>query len=468
MAPTRADRGPVMDLLCLGVNHRSAPVEVRERVAFGAPAIAEDLAKVRALPGVREVVLLSTCNRVELYAVGSEMQVVPELTAFLHARHDLPPGLLDPHLFTLTAEDAARHLFRVACSLDALVVGEPQILGQVKDAFRAALEARTLGPVLTRAFHRAFGVAKRVRTQTGIAQSAVSVSFAAVELARTIFGSLQGALCLLVGAGNMGELAARHFVQEGAELWLCNRSFERAQVLAQGFGGTARTLADLPMLLEKADVVLTSTAAPGFLVTPALLPAVMRARRYRPLFLVDIAVPRNVDPKCTDVENVYVYDVDDLARVVDKNKEKRQREAQRAEVLVTQEVDGLRQWWAGQAVVPIIKALRHKAETVVAAELARTLPGLPPELTDRQLRSITSMANAVVSKLLHDPIAALKSMPPESTEAHDLATAAQRLFALEMANGHGDDSAASDEMARQALAVAEEAEAQAPPPAEGA
>ncbi|MEW5851159.1 MAG: glutamyl-tRNA reductase [Myxococcota bacterium] len=448
-----------MDLVCVGLNHRSAPVEIREKVAFRAERIPANLKSLLSRHALKEAVILSTCNRVEIYVRGNEVEAAAEVASYLHAEHSLLPGTLTDHLYIHNAADALRHLFRVASSLDAIVVGEPQILGQVKDAFRLAVDAQAVGPLLSRVFHRAFGVAKRVRSETAIAQSAVSVSYAAVELARTIFGNLQGSVCLLVGAGNMSELAARHFVQEGAQLWVVNRSYERAEALATAFGGSARTYNDLPLLLEKADVVLTSTAAPGFIVTKDMMKGVMRARRYNPIFFIDISVPRNVDPAITSQENVYVYDVDDLSKVVDKNLEKRRAEAERAERLVLEEVEQFKEWARGRTAVPVIKALRARAQTLVEAEVKRTLATLGPHVTEKERKSVTAMVNAVVNKLLHEPTTALKGSTGDSAELVD---AARRLFnladeELEEENGSTPDAARSDALA--ALKAADEAEA---------
>lgn len=447
------------EVVCLGVNHKSAPVELREKVAFRAEMLGAHLAQLKAMPGVQEAVVLSTCNRVELYAYGQEPTLGAALDTFLHVTHGLPTGALSGHLTTRSGEEAVRHLFRVAGSLDAIVVGEPQILGQVKDAFRAAVEAGAVGPTLSKVFHRAFTVAKRVRSETGIAQNAVSVSFAAVELARTIFGRLQGRICLLVGAGAMGELAARHFVQEGSTLWVCNRSYERAEALATQYGGTARAFNDLPLLLEKADVVLTSTAAQTFVVTKEMVRPVMRARRYTPLFFIDISVPRNVDPAITDVENVYAYDVDDLAKVVDTNLEKRQAEARKAEALVAHEVGAFSQWRATQAVVPTIKALRARAQTLMDGELQKTMGGLGDHLTDKDRKSITAMVNAVVNKLLHEPLSALKDS--SNGDPNELAAATRRLFALDADTGDDDagNAGVAVDSRDAALAALKEAEA---------
>lgn len=452
-----------MDLLVVGLNHRSAPVELREKLAFKADALPGALSRLRASGVIKEAVILSTCNRVEVIASSPSPEAAELVSRALHAEHGLPAGTLDAHLFAHSGGDALRHLFRVASSLDAIVVGEPQILGQVKDAFQNAVEAGSVGALLSRVFHRAFNVAKRVRTETAIAQSAVSVSFAAVELARTIHGDLTGKVCLLVGAGNMGELAARHFVQDGATLWVTNRSHERAEAVANAFGGSARGFADLSLLLEKADVVLTSTAAPGFIVTKDMLKPVMRARRYEPLFFIDISVPRNVDPAVTEHDNVYAYDVDDLSRVVDTNLDKRRAEATRAEAIVLEEVQQMEAWSRSQAVVPTIKAMRARAQSLADAELKRTLAALGDHLSEKDQKSITAMVNAVVGKLLHDPMTALKQSPDGDAE---LTGAARRLFNLpadDAASENEVDEAARKEavkeQARAALGAAVDAEA---------
>ncbi|MFZ9889899.1 MAG: glutamyl-tRNA reductase, partial [Myxococcota bacterium] len=295
-----------VQFLCVGLNHRLAPVELREQVAFSAARLPEALVELARVEGVKEAMILSTCNRVELYVAGDAAIAPFQLGRFLHVYHGLEPGRLDDYLFRLIGEDAVHHLFRVGASLDAIVVGEPQILGQLKDAYFQATGACTAGPVLNKALHRAFNVAKRVRTETSIAASAVSVSYAGVELARKIFGDVAGRDCLLVGAGEMAELAARHFVERGARVIVVNRSFERGRALADAFGGVARQWSELPVLLAEVDVALCSTSAPGFVITRDMIRTAVKRRRYRPLLLVDIAVPRDVDPVAGDLEGVDV------------------------------------------------------------------------------------------------------------------------------------------------------------------
>ncbi len=440
-------------LICVGVNHRRAPVELRERVAFSQEELGDALEKLVQLPDVDEALVLSTCNRVELYAAGTFEKTPYQLTTFLHQFHQIEEGVLDEHMFRLVGEDAVSHLFRVAASLDAIVVGEPQILGQVKEAFFRAAGKKATGAVLNRAFHKAFSVAKRVRTETAIAQSAVSVSYAGVELAQKIFGDLSGLSCLLVGAGDMGELAAQHFVDKGAKLFVCNRSLDRAERLAEQYGGVARKLDELSGLLIGVDVVLCSTSAPGYVITKDMVKKAAKARRYRPLFLIDIAVPRDIDPAAGDVESVFCYDVDDLREVVEENLETRRDEAERAEDIVREEVIRFAKKNRELRAVPTIKALRDAMVQVAAEQTDKTLQKLGDGVSDKQRKSVESMAQAIVNKMLHAPITRLKEESVKGGEAgQDLLRAVQELFALDL-----DDD--GDTTTERVLAEAESAEA---------
>jgi glutamyl-tRNA reductase len=420
-------------LICVGVNHRRAPVELRERIAFTVEQVGEALLAMKGLEGVSEAMLLSTCNRVELYAAGDPDTTPYRLGGLLHRFHDLEEGVLDEHLFRLVGEDAVSHLFRVASSLDAIVIGEPQILGQVKDGFFRAAGQGTTGPVLNKTLHRAFSVAKRVRTETRIASSAVSVSYAGVELGRKIFGDIAGRECLLVGAGDMAELAARHFVERGARLIVANRSFARGHRLAEAFGGLARELSELPQLLEEVDIVLCSTSAPGFVITRDMMKMAVKRRRYRPLFLIDIAVPRDIDPRAADFEGVYVYDVDDLQQVVEENIEQRRNEADRAEDIVRDEVLKFARVTREQRAVPTIRALREAMLQVAIAEADKTLVILGDQASEKQKKSVQAMAKAIVNKVLHEPITRLKEQSARADPASaDLFAAVQDLFQLEL------------------------------------
>ncbi len=408
-------------------------MDLREKVAFASDRLDDALAQMLHIEGVSEVMILSTCNRVELYAAGDPDTTPYRLGAFLHEFHGVDDGRLDEHLFRLIGEDALSHLFRVASSLDAIVVGEPQILGQVKDAYFRGAAQKTTGPVLNKAMHRAFSVAKRVRTETRVATSAVSVSYAGVELARKIFGDIAGRDCLLVGAGDMAELAARHFVERGARVIVANRSFERGRNLAEAFDGVARQLSELPQLLEEVDIVLCSTSAPGFVITKEMLKRAAKRRRYRPLFLIDIAVPRDIDPRSADLESVYVYDVDDLQDVVAENLEARRNEADRAEDIVREEVLRFAKLTREQRAVPTIKALRQYMLDVAVAEAGKTLVVLGDKASEKQKKSVEAMAKAIVNKVLHEPIHRLKEQSARNDPAAaDLFTAVQELFQLEL------------------------------------
>jgi glutamyl-tRNA reductase len=335
-------------IVIVGLNHRTAPVEVRERLAFPADTIGHALRSLvgpeGASEGVSEGVILSTCNRVEVCVLAGEGYLGTEaVRRFISSFHGMPAGELNPHLYHRVGDDAVRHLFRVASSLDSMVLGEPQILGQVKDAYGYACEFKTIGPVLDKCFTKAFSAAKRVRTETRVASSAVSVSYAAVELAKKILGDLSDDTVMLIGAGEMSELAARHLLSAGARgLLVTNRTFERAVRLAEDFDGTAVRFEELSTHLKRADIVLSSTGSPHYILTRGDIEEVIRVRRNRPMFFIDMAVPRDIDPDANRIDNVYVYDIDDLNNVIETNLEERQREAELAEGIVVSEVAGFR------------------------------------------------------------------------------------------------------------------------------
>ena len=442
-----------MRLCCVGLNHRRAPVELRERVAFSADELERALEELRALEGIEEAAILSTCNRVEIYAAGDADSTPYQIGHFLQRFHAIDDGDLEEHLFRMVGEDAVSHLFRVAASLDAIVVGEPQILGQVKEAYFRAAGSKTAGPTLNRAFHRAFTVAKRVRTETAIAKSAVSVSYAGVELARKIFGDLSGLDCLLVGAGDMGELAARHFVERGARLMVANRSYDRAHRLAETYGGVARELSELERLMAEVDIVLCSTSAPGFVITKDMAKRAAKARRYRPLFLIDIAVPRDVDPAVAKAEGVFCYDVDDLTQVVEENLEQRAKEAERAEDIVRSEVIAFAKKNRELKAVPTIKALREKCLEIARAETEKTLAVLGDDVSKKQKKSVEAMGSAVVNKILHQAITILKQQSARPGEGDDLLQLVRDLFDLDIP----DEDSVADTAAVLAEASAAEA-----------
>jgi glutamyl-tRNA reductase len=417
-------------LWLVGLSHHSAPVEVRERLALengAAGAVARRL--LERLDGLEECALLSTCNRVEAVACGDPDRTNPATLAdALASDSGLDPVEVRSHLYLHEDRAAARHLFRVAASLDSMVVGEPQILGQVKSFYETAAEAGTAGAILHRVFHKAFSVAKRVRTETGIGGKNVSLSSVAVELAMQIFETLGEKTAIVVGAGKMAELTARHFRDRGiGGLMFANRTFDHAVELAREFHGTPVPFEELGRYLPLADVVIGSAAGADVLLTEAQVQEVLRARSYRPTFLIDLAVPRNFDPRINDLRNVYLYDVDDLEGVIGENREERDREALRAEEIVHGEVESFWRWFQSLDVVPTIVGLRDKAERIRRRELERTLGSLK-NLAEDDRKSIEAMAEAIVNKLLHEPIARLKRVEnPQSEEV----LAARRLFGLD-------------------------------------
>jgi glutamyl-tRNA reductase len=396
-------------LFVAGLSHRTAPIAVREQLVVDEDKLREILGDLTGRGTCAEVMIVSTCNRVEVYGVA-EVPGEARGAAFrqLGAHRGIGLPTLEPLLYSKDGAEAVQHAFRVASSLDSMVLGEPQILGQVKDAFALAQSCRTVGPVLHSLMSQAFAVAKRVRSDTEVGRHAVSVSFAAVELARRIFDALDGRSVLLVGAGEMGELAARHFQDHGTlPVYVANRTASRAQELARDLAGTAVPFEDLFSVMAQVDIVITSTAAPEPIVTSADVAGALHARRGRPLFIIDIAVPRNVEPAVNDLDNVFVYDVDALRSVVDANLRERRREAQRAESLVEREVAKFADRLRSLEVVPTIVSLREKLEEIRKAELARTLTRLPAA-DEATRQALEALSQGIVNKILHAPTVKLR------------------------------------------------------------
>ncbi|HDS15388.1 MAG TPA: glutamyl-tRNA reductase [Proteobacteria bacterium] len=399
-----------MHIVTLGLNHQTAPVEIRERLAFPSETLPAALNQLRQECGLVEALILSTCNRVELYGITPTLDQCRErMIAFLARHHRFDASDFADKLYFHNDREAVRHGFRVASSLDSMVIGEPQILGQLKDAFAVASENCATGLILNRYLHRSFFIAKEVRTRTRIASCAVSVSFAAVELAKKIFGDLKGMKALLIGAGEMCELAARHFISHGVdEVLVTNRTFSRARELADDFAGIAIPFDKFHQQLDQADIILSSTGSPTYLLRPPELISALKKRRNRPIFLIDIAVPRDIDPKVNEIDNIYLYDVDDLQGVVSENLDQREQEAQRAENLVDLEVDKFEHWLASLAVTPTIKELRNQVMKIVRTELDKTLPDISGLNLEEQKR-LDAMVNAISNKILHHPINYLKN-----------------------------------------------------------
>ncbi len=395
-------------ILLLGVNHKSTPLEVREKLALNS-GYEEPLQALGKIEGIGEYYLLSTCNRVEiLVSARGNAQVEEDLARFLFG-DALTPEQYGKYLYCHRNEEAIHHLFMVAASLDSMIVGEAQILGQLKEAYRWASEKKCTGPILNKLLHKAFSVAKRVRSETCIGSSAVSISYAAIELAKKIFGSLENKRVLLIGAGEMAELAAEHLVGNGAkDVVVANRTLERALDLAKRFNGHAVGLDELFDQLERVDIIVSSTGAPNVILHKDDVKPLMRNRRNKPLFFIDIAVPRDLDPALNDLDNVYLYDIDDLNNVVELNKAERDKEAIKASRIVDEEALKFKEWLAGLAVTPTIAALREKGNQVCRMELERTIPRLQ-NLSAKERKSVEKMAGAIVSRMLHDPVIFLKS-----------------------------------------------------------
>lgn len=398
-----------MNIIVVGLSHKSASLEVREKVAFSPNLIETPLRTLVALDGIVEGMIVSTCNRVEIYATTRDITAgISRIKRFMADYHHIPLQDLEQHLYSHHSEAAIRHVFRVASSLDSMVVGEPQILGQIKAAYGYAAEYKSSGVVLNRFLRKAFSVAKRVRTETKIASSAVSVAFAAVELARKILGNLSGRSVMLIGAGEMCELAAKHFINCGArDVMVVNRTFSRAEQLAEELNGSAVRFDELCNHLHVADIVLSSTSAPRSIISRKDVESAMRRRRYKPMFFIDIAVPRDIDPAVNDMEGAYLFSVDDLREIVQENLSQRNHEAEKAEEIIEQEIGRFFRWLSSLESTPTIVALREKFDEIRRTELEKTLgnwKNLPPGANER----LETLTLSIMNKLLHTPTDMLK------------------------------------------------------------
>jgi glutamyl-tRNA reductase len=419
------------EVILVGLNYRTAPVEIRERISVPEEELNRYLKALQGLPNLTEGFILSTCNRVEICAAARDpVKGVDEIKGFLALQHHLPLSGFEDALYVLQGEKLVRHIFRVAASLDSMVVGEPQILGQIKEAYRAAHAARTTGTLLNKLFHKAFFVAKRVRTETGIGNRAVSVSFVAVELAKRIFARLEDREVLIVGAGEMCELAAQHLVREGVKrVLVTNRTWERAMELAERFKGEAIPFSELPHVLLRVDIVISSTGSPGFIVKKEEVLDIIRQRKNSPLFFIDIAVPRDIDPQVNTIDNVYLYDIDDLQEVAESNIKDRLQEARKAETIVASEVEKFCRWYESLEVVPTIVSLQDKMEKMREKELAKTLAALP-HLSAKERRAMEVFSQAIINKILHGPITQLKKTSQDS-DGEAYADMVKKLFQLD-------------------------------------
>jgi glutamyl-tRNA reductase len=432
-----------MNYSLLGLNHKTAPVEVRERFAIPESRLPEAMRRLAAAPGVDECVIFSTCNRLEVLARSSTG--TPDLREFIASYFSADIAALNPHLYEFRDQEAFRHLFRVASSLDSMVLGEPQILGQVKEAYALARSVGAVHSQLDLLLTRSFSVAKRVRTETSVGGSSVSVASVAVDLAKNIFGSLEGRTVYLVGAGKMSELAARHLLAHGAaSIFVANRTHDRALKLAEKFSGKAIRFDDLHEAAASADIVITSTGAPRAIFRREHGEMFLQRRRNRPMFFIDIAVPRDVDPEMNQLDGIFVYDIDDLQSVAATHSGEREREALRAEAIINREVERFSERLETLHVVPTIVSLQEHLETIRQAEIDK-VRGRLGELTPEQELAVESLSRGIINKILHTPITALKnaaSARENASEATTLIELVRRLFNLSRSKSTAEPASA--------------------------
>lgn len=422
-------------IVCVGLSHKTAPIDVREKLAIGQHSVPEELAELARTTSLRELAILSTCNRVEVYGalprgVADPVREAEDACRAVVAHLSAEGGeTVRKHLTARRGRDALLHLFRVASSLDSLVVGEPQILGQMKDAVEIAQKQGTLGPLLGRAMHRALHVGKRVRTETAIGAGQVSVSSVAVDLALQIFGDIAGRKVVLVGAGEMAEAASKLFAKQGAKIIVVNRSRERAERLAVEVGGEPRDFAELNWCLIEADVVVSSTSATEPIITVDAVKTARKARRNRSLFLIDIAVPRDVDPRVNQLDDVYLYDVDDLSQIVARSLEGRAAEAAKGEAIVASEADAFETWSVERSMAPTIVGLRARTKAILASELERSLGGKLKHLGPAERDALATMIEAATNKLCHAPTAKLRALASDP-RGEEVTATLRELFEL--------------------------------------
>jgi glutamyl-tRNA reductase len=430
----------MIKILGIGMNHETAPVDLRECLAKDPGHTVTALSLMRETPCLKESLFISTCNRVEALVTTQEpLEARKSIIAMLSGMADLSEERFTPSLYVHEDMDAVRHVFRVASSLDSMMVGEPQILGQMKEAYSKATKEKSTGVILNRLMHKAFKVAKRVRTETGISDAAVSVSYAAVELAKKIFHDLAAKKVLLIGAGEMAELAAKHLLSHGVgSVTVANRTFERAVEMAGIFGGTAVSFEEIGAQILEADIVISSTASAGCVITQEQVKNSLRKRRNRPIFFIDIAVPRDVEPSVNDLPNVYVYDIDDLKGVVRLNIAQREQEAVKAERIVQEEVIKFEKWLKTLEVVPTIVSLKQKAENIRQAEIKKTLSSLGA-FTPSQMKALETLTISITEKIINDPILVLKRKSGRPTKDLYL-DMARRLFNLDQDLAEGDEN----------------------------
>mgnify|MGYP003981469357 FL=1 len=419
------------NLILVGVNHKTTPVEIREKLAFTKGKIEESVDRLLNFPDIIEHTILSTCNRVEIYArVNGQNSAIQSIKQFICDFHGLSAVQLEEHFYSYSNEAAIEHLFRVSSSLDSMILGEAQILGQVKDAYSLAKDLRSTGLVLNQLFEKAFSIAKKVREETGIAERSVSISSAAVELAQKIFDDLENHTVMLVGTGEMAELAAKHLISYGVKtVYVTSRTYERAANLARTLNGSALDFKAFKNELYRADIVITSTSASSFIITKDMVEKAIQERKNKPIFFIDIAVPRDIEPDVNDLENVYLYDIDDLHVVVSANMKEREKESENAMHLISQEVNKFNNWLGTLDAVPTIVEIRKRVENIGNQEMERTLKKIP-HLSEEDKKIIYQMKNSMINKILHKPTIKLKQKT-QSEDGHVYLKAIRHLFHLD-------------------------------------
>ncbi|MBE9504221.1 MAG: glutamyl-tRNA reductase [Proteobacteria bacterium] len=419
-----------MNIVVVGLSHKTAPVEVREKISFSSDKLPEALKTITSTSGISEGVILSTCNRVEVIAITSHIhEGIENLKKFMADFNNIPPKSIENHLYSHTSEEAIRHIFRVGSSLDSMVVGEPQILGQMKEAYQQALDHDFTGIILNKLYRKAFSVAKRVRTETNIASSAVSISYAAVELAKKIFGHLNDKRVMLIGAGEMCELAARHFINNGIkEILVANRTHERAVNLAAEINGRSVLFENIYLDLDEVDIILSSTGSPNYIINAEQVKEALTKRRNKPMFFIDIAVPRDMDPRINDIDNAYLYDIDDIQGVVDANKKEREKEAAAASLIIESEITQFHKWLKTLDVTPTIVSLREKLEQIRFCELEKL--SAINNLSSVQMSAIEKATASMINKILHIPISNLKKMA-DTAEGDLYVDAVRKLYDID-------------------------------------
>ena len=420
-----------VNLILVGVNHKTTPVEIREKLAFTKGKIEESVDHLFNFPDIIEHTILSTCNRVEIYArANCQDSAIKSIKQFICDFHQLSLVELEDHFYSYSNKEAVEHLFRVSSSLDSMILGEAQILGQVKEAYSLARDLRSTGLVLNQLFEKAFSIAKKVREETGIAERSVSISSAAVELAQKIFDDLENHTVMLVGTGEMAELAAKHLISYGVKtVYVTSRTYDRAANLARTLNGSALDFEAFKNELHRADIVITSTSAPNFIIKKEIVEKAIHERKNKPIFFIDIAVPRDIEPDVNDLENVYLYDIDDLHVVVSANIKEREKEAENAMNFISQEVTKFNNWVGALDAVPTIVEIRKKAENIRKQEIEKTLKKIS-HLSEDDKQLLRQMSSSMINKILHKPTIKLKQKT-QSEDGHVYLKAIRHLFHLD-------------------------------------